>query len=160
MLIKALNEYYDILARNDKVCKDGFSRQNITHMIMLRKDGTISDIINVEQESEPDSKGKTKLQPISVVLPRLKTASAPWRAPHRGKARTRRAQNGHTQGPYASRRCGGSCRFAHLPPLGSADAPFQIPNQLNEYRRGPSRLVQRSLRAWYARSQAGYRFPK
>ena len=24
MLIKALNEYYDILARNDKVCKDGF----------------------------------------------------------------------------------------------------------------------------------------
>ena len=53
MLIKALNEYYDILARNDKVCKDGFSRQNITHMIMLRKDGTVSDIINVEQESEP-----------------------------------------------------------------------------------------------------------
>ena len=69
MLIKALNEYYDILARNDKVCKDGFSRQNITHIIMLRKDGTVSDIINVEQESEPDSKGKTKLQPISVVLP-------------------------------------------------------------------------------------------
>ena len=51
MLIKALNEYYDILARNDKVCKDGFSRQNITHMIMLRKDGTVSDIINVEQEN-------------------------------------------------------------------------------------------------------------
>ena len=50
MLIKALNEYYDILARNDKVCKDGFSKQNITHMIMLRKDGTVSDIINVEQE--------------------------------------------------------------------------------------------------------------
>ena len=47
MLIKALNEYYDILARNDKVCKDGFSRQNITHMIMLRKDGTVSDIITV-----------------------------------------------------------------------------------------------------------------
>lgn len=42
MLIKALNEYYDILARNNKVCKDGFSRQNITHMIMLRKDGTVS----------------------------------------------------------------------------------------------------------------------
>ena len=56
MLIKALNEYYDILARNDKVCKDGFSRQNITHMIMLRKDGTVSDIINVEQESEPAQK--------------------------------------------------------------------------------------------------------
>lgn len=70
MLIKALNEYYDILARNNKVCKDGFSRQNITHMIMLRKDGTISDIINVEQESEPDRKGKTKLQPISVILPK------------------------------------------------------------------------------------------
>lgn len=58
MLIKALNEYYDILARNDKVCKEGFSRQEITHMIMLRKDGTISDIINVEQESEPDRKVK------------------------------------------------------------------------------------------------------
>lgn len=70
MLIKALNEYYDILARNDKVCKDGFSRQDITHMVMLRKDGTISDIINVEQESELDGKGKTKLQPISVILPK------------------------------------------------------------------------------------------
>lgn len=70
MLIKALNEYYDILARNDKVCKEGFSRQEITHMIMLRKDGTVSDIINVEQESELDGKGKTKLQPISVILPK------------------------------------------------------------------------------------------
>ena len=70
MLIKALNEYYDILARNDKVCKEGFSRQEITHMIMLRKDGTVSDIINVEQESEPNRKGKTKLKPILVVLPR------------------------------------------------------------------------------------------
>ena len=49
MLIKALNEYYSILAKNDKVCQDGFSRQNITHMIMLRKDGTISDIINIKQ---------------------------------------------------------------------------------------------------------------
>lgn len=77
MLIKALNEYYDILARNDKVCKDGFSKQNITHMIMLRKDGTVSDIINVEQESEPDSKGKTKLQPIAQKITELKKAVGP-----------------------------------------------------------------------------------
>ena len=53
-----------------RFAKKVFRGKNITHMIMLRKDGTISDIINVEQESEPDRKGKTKLQPILVVLPR------------------------------------------------------------------------------------------
>ena len=37
MLIKALNEYYDILARNDKGLQRRFSRQNITHMIMLKR---------------------------------------------------------------------------------------------------------------------------
>ena len=37
MLIKALNEYYDILARNDKVCKDGFSKQKSRNILKSEK---------------------------------------------------------------------------------------------------------------------------
>lgn len=70
MLIKALNDYYDILAKNNKVCQNGFSKQKISHMIMLRPDGTISSIVDTREESEPDSKGKTKRLPVDMLLPK------------------------------------------------------------------------------------------
>ncbi len=70
MLIKALNEYYDILAKNGKVCPNGFSKQKISYMIMLRPDGTISDIIDIREESEPDGKGKTNRIPVDMILPK------------------------------------------------------------------------------------------
>ncbi len=70
MLIKALNEYYDILSRNNKVCPSGFSKQKISHMIMLRPDGTVSDIVDIREESEPDGKGKTKRLPVDMILPK------------------------------------------------------------------------------------------
>lgn len=69
MLIKALNEYYDILSKNNKVCPNGFSKQKISHMIILRPDGTISAIVDIREESEPDSKGKTKRLPVDMILP-------------------------------------------------------------------------------------------
>lgn len=69
MLINALNDYYEILAAGGKVCPDGLSRQKISHMIMLRTDGTISDIVDIRRETEPDSKGKTRLEPVELMLP-------------------------------------------------------------------------------------------
>lgn len=67
MLIKALNEYYDILSEAGKVCPDGFSTQKVHYMIMLRKDGTISGIVDV---TESDLEGKKKNIPLEIILPK------------------------------------------------------------------------------------------
>ncbi len=69
MLISALNDYYDILLKRGDTAKPGTSLQNITHMIMLRDDGTISNIIDVRKSGKPDKNGKTRLMPIEAVLP-------------------------------------------------------------------------------------------
>ena len=67
MLIKALNEYYDILSEAGKVCPYGFSKQKVHYMIMLRKDGTISGIVDV---TESDLEGKKKNIPLEIILPK------------------------------------------------------------------------------------------
>lgn len=67
MLIKALNEYYNILSEAGKVCPDGFSTQKVHYMIMLRKDGTISGIVDV---TESDLEGKKKNIPLEIILPK------------------------------------------------------------------------------------------
>lgn len=69
MLIEALNDYYDILLQNGKTDPDGLSRQKVSHMIMLRPDGTIADIIDIRRASKPDKKGKTKQEPVEILLP-------------------------------------------------------------------------------------------
>ena len=70
MLIGTLNTYYDILERGNKIPSEKISVQRITHIIMLKKDGTITDIIDCREESEPNKKGKTKKNPINVNLPK------------------------------------------------------------------------------------------
>ncbi len=70
MLINALNDYYDFLSEAGKVAPRGMSLQKITHMIALKTDGTVSDIIDVREQGKPDKKGKTKLEPVSVFLPK------------------------------------------------------------------------------------------
>ena len=69
MLISALNDYYDILADAGEVAQPGTSSQKITHMIMLRPDGTISDIIDVRKEGPPDKNGKQSLCPLRQFCP-------------------------------------------------------------------------------------------
>ena len=69
MLISALNDYYDFLAEQKKVLQPGTSSQKITHRIMLRDDGTISEIIDVREPGKPNKNGKTKREPIEAVLP-------------------------------------------------------------------------------------------
>lgn len=69
MLIKALNDYYDILSSEGRVCPEGMSVQKVSYKIMLRTDGTISDIIDIRRPSAPDKKGKIKLEPVEITVP-------------------------------------------------------------------------------------------
>ncbi|MDD6485107.1 MAG: type I-C CRISPR-associated protein Cas8c/Csd1 [Clostridiales bacterium] len=69
MLINALNQYYDMLSRAGKVCPEGISKQKVSHMIMLRPDGSISSITDIRRQSKPDKKGKTKLEMREIDLP-------------------------------------------------------------------------------------------
>ncbi len=70
MLINALNDYYDFLSAAGKAAPQGTSPQKITHMIALRADGSVSDIIDVREPGEPDKNSKSKLERINVILPK------------------------------------------------------------------------------------------
>lgn len=65
MLIKALCEYYDILAKNGKVAQDGYSKQKISYFIELNVDGSIDRIIDC-RKSEFIQKGKGKVREIKT----------------------------------------------------------------------------------------------
>ena len=61
MLIKALNEYYDFLAKNNKVLPKGFSKADINYLICLSANGNVDRIIDYTIDSEKiDKKGKVK----------------------------------------------------------------------------------------------------
>ncbi len=85
MLISALNEYYDKLAAAGKVSPPGMTRQKISYMIMLRPDGTVSNINDVREETQPDAKGKTKKELREMDFPERPptTAIVPYLADHR-----------------------------------------------------------------------------
>lgn len=67
MLIKALADYYDILAAAEKVIPDGFSIQNIHYKIALNFDGSISEIINYQKEEIVN--GKLRSTPNDEMMP-------------------------------------------------------------------------------------------
>jgi CRISPR-associated protein Csd1 len=72
MLISALNDYYEILIDNKKIAEEGYSEQGISYVIVLRKDGTISNIIDVRNKREEvTKKGKIKItiEPKSMLMP-------------------------------------------------------------------------------------------
>lgn len=61
MLIKALSDYYDILAEEGKIVPDGYSKVNIHYLVCLSTDGKIEEIINCQEKVENKTeKGKIK----------------------------------------------------------------------------------------------------
>ena len=58
MLISALCDYYDILMKAGKVMTPGYSPVDITWLIALNEDGTLSDIIDYRLPEEVILKGK------------------------------------------------------------------------------------------------------
>lgn len=74
MLISALCSYYDKLAQEGKVLKDGYDNVKINYLISLTPEGKISSIIDFQlEETFKDAKGKTKSKkyPRPLIMPRL-----------------------------------------------------------------------------------------
>lgn len=72
MLIKALCDYYDVLASEGKVLPDGYSKQNVHYLICLTLDGKIDEIVNfqtIERTTAKNGKIKEKFIPKEVVMP-------------------------------------------------------------------------------------------
>lgn len=73
MLIQALCEYHDILAKSGKLVPDGYSPVLIHYCISLRTDGSIAGIHSCETtQTSVDKKGKQKqkLVPTEITLPK------------------------------------------------------------------------------------------
>lgn len=72
MLIKALCDYYDILADEGNIVPDGYSKANVHYLVCLTPDGRIDEIIDwQETETTLDKKGKPKEKrvPREVTMP-------------------------------------------------------------------------------------------
>lgn len=72
MLIKALCDYYDLLAENGNVLPEGFSNVKIHYLISLTETGQMDELIQYQnKEIVPAAKGKTKEKwvPREVVMP-------------------------------------------------------------------------------------------
>ena len=72
MLIKALSDYYDILAMADKVLPRGYSNVKIHYKVSLTAEGKIDEIMKCQREEEfTDKKGKVKVvySPSDMVMP-------------------------------------------------------------------------------------------
>lgn len=72
MLISALCDYYDDLARDGKVVPEGYSEQAVHYLIALNPDGTIDNLINwqlSEKTVMKNGKVKERFVPRNIVLP-------------------------------------------------------------------------------------------
>ena len=71
MLIKALSDYYDILASKGEITPEGFSKVKIHYEVALTEEGEIDHIINIQKETEVTvgKKIKKKLVPQDLKMP-------------------------------------------------------------------------------------------
>ena len=61
MLIKALSDYYDVLATEGKILPDGYSNVNVHYLICLNEEGKIEEIINYQEKVQNKTdKGNVK----------------------------------------------------------------------------------------------------
>lgn len=61
MLIKALSDYYDVLATEGKILPDGYSNVNVHYLICLNEEGRIEEIINYQEKVQNKTdKGNVK----------------------------------------------------------------------------------------------------
>ena len=90
MLIKALCDFYDVLAAEGKVLEKGFSAVPIQYAVSLSPEGRITGITDIRRErTVADKKGKvkTELEPVSGRFPfrEKSTSIKAYRIDHRGK---------------------------------------------------------------------------
>ena len=72
MLIRALCDYYDVLAEQGKVLPEGYSNVGIHYLIALNPDGSLESIIDDQDTVRTERKGKIKETkfPKNMVLPK------------------------------------------------------------------------------------------
>ena len=63
MLIKALSDYYDILASKGEITPEGFSKVKIHYKVALTEDGKIDEIIDFRKKDTIKT-GKDKIKEI------------------------------------------------------------------------------------------------
>lgn len=68
MLIRALCDYYDILAKAGKVVPQGYSKQDISYLVALNRDGTLDKIVDYYVLVQK-GKGKAKKQATELWMP-------------------------------------------------------------------------------------------
>lgn len=79
MLIKALCDYYELLAENGKILPDGYSKVNIHYLVCLTADGKIDVIIDWQKEEKiKTAKGEIKKRqvPSMEIMPQRTEKSA------------------------------------------------------------------------------------
>lgn len=72
MLIKALCDYYDLLALEGKILPEGYSKVGIHYLVCLTTDGKIDALTDYQEKIEiPAAKGKVKEKrvPKEIILP-------------------------------------------------------------------------------------------
>ena len=69
MLIKALCDYYDILAVKGSVLPEGYSKVNVHYKISLTEEGQVDDIIDCQKEEPAPSGKKMRKVPVEMVMP-------------------------------------------------------------------------------------------
>lgn len=73
MLISALCDFYDVLARDGKVLPEGYSDVDVRYLISITSDGIVDDIIDWQiRENKQDKNGKVKTieKPRKIRLPK------------------------------------------------------------------------------------------
>ena len=61
MLISALCDYYETLAKQQKILDEAYSYVDVSNLILLKENGEIADIVDIQIRSEViNNKGKTK----------------------------------------------------------------------------------------------------
>lgn len=90
MLIKALCDFYDVLAAEGKVLEKGFSAVPIQYAVSLSPEGRITGITDIRRErTVTDKKGKvkTEYEPVMCRFPfrEKSTSIKAYRIDHRGK---------------------------------------------------------------------------
>ncbi len=79
MVIAALCDYYDLLAKKNKVLPEGYSAVKIHYLVSLTPEGKIANIINYKNKIEEiTKKGETKIkeEPRLAIMPKRTEKSA------------------------------------------------------------------------------------
>lgn len=78
MLISALYEYHEVLTKNNKLVKPGYTEQPVSYRILLRQDGSVAEIVKyVSFENYKDKKGNPAVREVPQIAELPKRSEKP-----------------------------------------------------------------------------------